>query len=168
MPVKLPNVVECASNSIPGSSTQMEALDLPGFYRAGSGNSRTNDLSTDRMAEACRGQRPSLPPEAGGRRAESHGASFEGHTAHGTGSKEGSLEPEVRCQEPNVGVTPSEPIRDTVSLARKSHSTSKVNSKGVLVGVKRNKKGKARAQRGHQHLDGPPSADAGESLHLLS
>ncbi|XP_060115578.1 inactive polyglycylase TTLL10 [Heteronotia binoei] len=170
MLLKVQNVEERAGNSGLGTSKQMEALDLPSFPRADSGLSKTNDWSTDHMTEASQGQHQFLPasPFVKTGSVESSDASFEGNVAQEWGSKEGplELEPVVRCQEAHVGVTPSEPIQDSVNTARKSCSTSKVDSKGVLAGVKRNKKDKAGTQRGNQHPEGPPSADAGESLHL--
>ncbi|KAL8198397.1 UNVERIFIED_CONTAM: hypothetical protein K2H54_009127 [Gekko kuhli] len=174
MLLKVQNMVECAGSSGLRTSQQMEALDLPGFSRAGSGVSRANDLSTDHKTEASQGQPQPLSAstflETGGLSEESSGAFSEGDMAQERGPEEGPLEPEpmVQGQEANVGVAPTEPNQDSVNRARKSRSTSKINSKGVLVGVKRNKKGKAGTQRGNQHLDGPPSADAGDSLHLLS
>lgn len=96
--------------------------------------------------------------ETGGWSVESCGASFEGSRGP---------ESEAWCQEADVGIMPSEPIRHPVNMARKSRSTSKVNSKWVLGGVRRHKKGRARTQRGNQHPDGSLSADSGEPLHLL-
>ncbi|XP_077167321.1 inactive polyglycylase TTLL10 [Paroedura picta] len=169
MRLKVQNVAECASDSGLGTSKQMEALDLPGLSRAGSGVSRTNDLSTELMKEASKGQLQPLPAstflETGGLCMGSSGASLEGHLAQESGSEEGPLEPEpaAQCQEASMDLAPAEPTWDSVDTARKSRSTSKVNSKGVLVGVKRNKKARAGTQRGNQHLDGPPSTDAGFS-----
>uniref|UniRef100_A0ACB8EEH1 Uncharacterized protein n=1 Tax=Sphaerodactylus townsendi TaxID=933632 RepID=A0ACB8EEH1_9SAUR len=143
MVLKVASVVEYASNCELGTSDQVEALDLQGFPRAGSTASRTNDLSTGHMTEVSQGQYQSLPPSTGSLSEEGGGASVGGDVAQERGSKQGSPEPEpgTQCQETGMSVAASEQIRDSASMARKSNSTSKVNSKGLLVGVKRNKKG---------------------------
>ncbi|XP_054856962.1 inactive polyglycylase TTLL10 [Eublepharis macularius] len=167
--LRMQSVLDYVSNCGLSTSKEMEALDLQGFPRAGSGLSRTSHLSRDEATEASQGQYQSPPTgtflETEGLNVE--GASLGGAGAQERGPKEGPLEPQLVAQgrEDNVGViiTPSEPIADSVNIARKSLSTSKVNSKGALVGAKRNKKGKARTQKGNQHPNGPPSADAGVS-----
>nr|XP_056721490.1 inactive polyglycylase TTLL10 [Euleptes europaea] len=165
--LKVESMEECASHCGLSTSKQMEALDLQGLSREGSPVSRRNDSNPDHMTEVSQGQCQSLPIstplETGGLSAEGSGTSFEGNVSQERGSKGQPLEPEpvAQGQQADVGAAPSEPIRDFVNMARKSRSASKVISKGLLVGAKRNKKGRAGMQRMHQHTDGPPSADAG-------
>ncbi|XP_042335782.1 LOW QUALITY PROTEIN: inactive polyglycylase TTLL10 [Sceloporus undulatus] len=161
--LRMEPIVESISSCELSDSNQMEALDLQGFSTLRSGITKTNTIKRDRATEANQSQSMSL--ESSGPSVGCSNALLEGSQVHTEGFKEGPMKSHVMChsQEADAHMRPTGLPQDSLSYPpKKSHSTSKLNVKGILAGGtgKRKKKGKPGTEGGHQHFDGLSSVDA--------
>lgn len=163
------HALEYHNNCDVSNSKQVDALDLQGVSRAGSGVSKMNSEIRDHATEARHGQTvspASIPIETTSLSMKPTDASRP--EAQQKGSEEDAIASQevAPSQEVKADTRPPEFTQDAASVTKKSHSHSKVNSKGVLAGGKRKKKGRAGTQRGAQQRE-PPPTDAGESQSLV-
>ncbi|XP_062821599.1 inactive polyglycylase TTLL10 isoform X3 [Anolis carolinensis] len=158
--LQVESIMDSISSSELSDSKQMEALDLQGFSPGRPGVTKINVTRRDQATEANQGQSKSVESSVGWSNALPEGKQIptEGVQEGPTESHDTSHSQEAGAQARPTGLAQDSLIR----VSKKSHSTSKLNVKGVVTGStnKRKKKGKPGMQGDDQPFVGPPSVDA--------
>nr|XP_060614962.1 inactive polyglycylase TTLL10 [Anolis sagrei ordinatus] len=161
--LQVESIVDSISSSELSDSKQMEALDLQGFSPRRSGVTKRSVTKRGQATEVNQG--PSKSMESSGPSVGWSDALPEGKQIPIEAFQEDPTESHVTSdsQEADAQVRPSGLAQDSlISVSKKSHSTSKLNVKGVGTASsnKRKKKGKPGMQGDDLHFVGPPSVDA--------